>query len=98
MEKKRYRAVKSFTLKYDVTSPEFIAAFAAYKNTIYSKATIYDMLIHIAHHVAARGTQSFIEGVGYVSVDGCVPIFCADEFCGVDVDSDYNDVTVEQTT
>ncbi|MDR1090709.1 MAG: hypothetical protein LBL79_06505, partial [Prevotella sp.] len=57
-------------LTYDRNSKKFKEAFESFREVIDSKADETDMLQYIAWHLTCYGTESLIEGVGYISVEG----------------------------
>ncbi|MDR1222449.1 MAG: hypothetical protein LBL07_06170 [Tannerella sp.] len=76
-------------LTYDRHSKEFKKAFESYREVIDRSASETDMLQYIAWYVACYGTESLIEGVGYISVEGKKK-GDADNWCGVDIGDNFN--------
>ena len=76
-------------MKYDPNSEEFKDAYESYMECIDSKASVDDMLSHIAWYVTSYGAEGMIEGVGYVSVDG-EKKGDPDNWCGVDIEDVFN--------
>lgn len=65
--KKEYEVIAYVTLEFDAEGEAVQEALASYKEAIYPKATLDDMLKTIACFVAEHGVERMIEGVGTVS-------------------------------
>lgn len=76
-------------MKYDPESEEFKDSLETYREAIEDGASEEDMLRQIAWYITAFGTESMIEGVGYVSVDG-EKKGDPERWCGVDIENSLN--------
>jgi hypothetical protein len=93
---KSIECVTTLRLTYDSESKAFVQAFTDYKESIYPKSTVDEMLSHVANYVLKFGSDRLIEGVGYLSVNG---VKQGEPFSGIDLETDdFNfdfDVTEE---
>lgn len=79
----------TISMKYDPESEEFKDSLETYREAIEDGASEEDMLRQIAWYITAFGTESMIEGVGYVSVDG-EKKGDPENWCGVDIENSLN--------
>ncbi|MCL3854730.1 hypothetical protein M1P97_25925 [Parabacteroides sp. GYB001] len=79
----------TISMKYDPESEEFKDSLETYREAIEGSASEEDMLRQIAWYITAFGTESMIEGVGYVSVDG-EKKGDPENWCGVDIENSLN--------
>lgn len=79
----------TISMKYDPESEEFKDSLKTYREAIEDGASEEDMLRQIAWYITAFGTESMIEGVGYVSVDG-EKKGDPENWCGVDIENSLN--------
>lgn len=82
---KSIECVTTLRLTYDNKSDEFMAALRDYREAIYPKCTVDEMLSHVANYVLKFGSDRLIEGVGYLSVNG---IKQGEPFSGIDLETD----------
>ncbi|MGK4223118.1 hypothetical protein [Parabacteroides distasonis] len=79
----------TISMKYDPESEDFKDSLETYREAIEDGASEEDMLRQIAWYITAFGTESMIEGVGYVSVDG-EKKGDPENWCGVDIENSLN--------
>ncbi len=79
----------TISMNYDPESEEFKNALKSYREAIEDGASEEDMLRQIAWYTTVFGTESMIEGVGYVSVDG-EKKGDPEDWCGVDIVDCFN--------
>lgn len=79
----------TISMKYDPESEEFKDSLETYREAIEDGASEEDMLRQIAWYITAFGTESMIEGVGFVSVDG-EKKGDPENWCGVDIENSLN--------
>jgi len=85
----KFTSTGEVELTYDENSREFKEAFEAYKDMIDINANIESMLNHVAFHVTRYGTDSMVEGVGYVGYNGKIPD--KELYSGIMVSEDYDE-------
>ena len=89
MKKVTVEVSTSINLNYNPESEEFKYALEMYRDAIDSEADEKDMLRHIAWYITTFGTESIIEGIGCVSVDG-ERKGDPEDWCGVDIVDSLN--------
>jgi hypothetical protein len=82
---KSIECVTVLRLTYDNMSGEFMQAFSDYRESIYPKSTVDEMLSHVANYVLKFGADRLIEGVGYLSINGKKQGY---PFSGIDLETD----------
>jgi hypothetical protein len=89
--KLKLEASTSIEFEYDQNLPEFITALKSYREAINPGGDIDEMLKHVAYNILRFGDDHFIEGVGYVAVEGSIQ---GAPFSGISVNSTYNDFLI----
>lgn len=92
----RYRTIPfhgEVELTYDPESPEFIESLDSYTSCIDKHGTADKMLEQIAWTIVKRGADRPIEGIGYVQVAGRDKP--SQDFCGVVVNGDYDELFID---
>lgn len=79
----------TISMKYDPESEEFKDSLETYRKVIKEDASEEDMLRQIAWYITSFRTESMIEGVGHVSVDG-EKKGDPENWCGVDIENSLN--------
>lgn len=78
----------TYEMIYDTNSKEFGDAYASYRNSINRNGSIENMMLYVAHNVQlSGGPGAHIDGVGWVSVGGLVPVQYKDQYTGIDFKS-----------
>lgn len=73
---------------------KFLENLKDYRESINSTGDEKDVLKHIAYNVITNGSNSLIEGVGYVGYGSRQPL---EDWCGVNVmHEDSNDIELEE--
>lgn len=72
-------------LTYDPRSEEFLRTLSDFRESIFKKATVSDVLDQVAFYVLKFGSDRMIEGIGYISVNGKIQ---GQPFSGIDLESD----------
>lgn len=80
------------TLEYDELSVEFQEALNDFKEVIDEDGDKNKMLKQVAFHVTRFGTESMVEGVGYVSENGKIK---GQPFSGINVCQNYDEFDFE---
>lgn len=97
MRKINLNVFRIFTLEYDENSPEFKEALESYKEVIFSKGNINDLLKYCVHNINRANvwdiSSYLIEGVGFVNEkDKPKP----DGWCGITVEESDPDYEIEE--
>src|SRR5690606_13155132 len=87
---KAYPIYNTVYIEYDVNSDEFKEAYESYTSCIDRNASEDDMIRHTVATVIARGSESMVEGVGYVKVEGEEE--CRVPFSGITVSNNLGNI------
>lgn len=93
MKTKTFVVSTDVELSWDENSPEFQEALKSFNEVIWSEGDSNDMLKQIANQVAQYGHDRMVEGIGYVQLKGQAR---KDPWCGVEVESGYDDFSVTE--
>lgn len=70
MQKTTLEITGEIELSYDENSKEFKEALEGYRHSMEKNGSKESMLKHVAFHVNRFGTDTMVEGVGYVGYNG----------------------------
>lgn len=88
--KKQIRWSASAEVEYDPESPEFKEALESYKEVVDKDGDENTMLQHAVYNVVRSGTESMVEGVGYIKLEGRdTP---SEVFSGITISDDYDEL------